>query len=245
LQGYQLITINDRLPADAEIAERVAYWASAVAPAIAQPVGLTEVSLTRNYNGESNLGDVVADGMRWEADLSDDGALNGSVQIALTNPGGLRADIDIPAGARLPYTITWGATFNVLPFGNTLCLMDLTGAQIQTLLNQAASLYKGMLQTSGATWRWRNDCACRTPTQWGAFDVRINGAPLEPARVYRVVTNNFLADGQDGWVTFAQGANRVNTYVDMQEAVNDFIRRQTQAAGAIRQRVEGRSVYVP
>ena len=105
----------------------------------------------RNYNDESNMGDIVTDSMLWKADMYDDGELNGSVDIAFTNPGGLRADILIPDGASLPYTVTWGDTFNVLPFGNTLYLMDLTGAQIQELLDQSAKLYKGILQTSGAS----------------------------------------------------------------------------------------------
>ena len=52
----------------------------------------------------------------------------------------------------------------MLPFGNTLYLMDLTGAQIQALLDQSATLYKGILQTSGASWYWYNDCGCDAPT---------------------------------------------------------------------------------
>ena len=59
----------------------------------------------------------------------------------------------------------------MLPFGNTLYMMDLTGAQIQALLDQSANLYKGILQTSGAEWYWYNDCGCNTPTAWGAYGV--------------------------------------------------------------------------
>ena len=82
-----------------------------------------------------------------------------TVEIALTNPGGLRADIIIPDGATLPHVVTWGDTFDVLPFANTLYLMDLTGAQIQDLAGSVGErLYKGILQTSGASWYWYNDC---------------------------------------------------------------------------------------
>jgi 5'-nucleotidase len=145
------------------------------------------------------------------------------VDIAFTNPGGLRADIVIPDGAELPYTVTWGDTFGVLPFGNTLYLMDLTGAQIQELLDQAATLYKGILQTSGASWYWYNDCGCDTPGAWGAYGVTVGGEPLDRDEVYRVVTNNFLAGGQDGWVTFADGTNRWDTYYDMQQGFVEYI----------------------
>jgi len=242
LSHYELITITNRLPADPEVAARVQYWADIVAPIINQPVGYTNVSLVRNYNAESNMGDLVTDGMLWKADQLDDGVLNGSVDIAFTNPGGLRADIVIPPGATLPYTITWGATFNVMPFGNTLYLMDLTGWQIQALLDQAATLYKGILQSSGITWYWYNDKGAASPTAWGAYGVMVNGQPLDYKKTYRVVTNNFLAGGQDGWVTFAQGTNRWDTYYDMQEGVNEYIRWYNANVGPIDYQVEGRIV---
>ena len=208
---------------DSEVAARVAYWAEIVAPIVNQPVGYTNISLTRDYNDESLIGDIVTDSMLWKADEYDDGEVNGSVDIAFTNPGGLRADIVIPDGAELPYTVTWGMTFDVLPFGNTLYMMDLTGAQIQTLLDQSANLYKGILQTSGASWYWYNDCGCDAPTAWGAYGVEVGGVPLERDQVYRVVTNNFLAGGQDGWTTFAEGTNRWDTYYDMQQGFVEYI----------------------
>jgi len=209
---------------DLEVAARVAYWAEIVAPIVNQPVGYTNIDLVRDYNAESNMGDIVTDSMLWSADWYDDGELNGTVDIAFTNPGGLRANITIPDGAALPYTVTWGMTFDVMPFGNTLYLMDLTGAQIQTLLDQSANLYKGILQTAGASWYWYNDTGDDTATAWGAYGVEVGGEPLVRDEVYRVVTNNFLAGGQDGWTTFAEGTNRWDTYYDMQEGFVEYIR---------------------
>lgn len=208
---------------DRAIARRVAYWAEVVAPIVNEPVGATNIDLVRDYNNESIMGDIVTDSMLWSADWYDDGDLNGSVDVAFTNPGGLRADILIPDGATLPHTVTWGNTFDVLPFGNTLFLMDLTGAQIQDLLDQSAKLYKGILQASGASYYWYNDTGDAAPTAWGAYGVEIGGAPLDRDAVYRVVTNDFLAGGQDGWTTFADGTNRWNTYYDMQEGFVEYI----------------------
>jgi 2',3'-cyclic-nucleotide 2'-phosphodiesterase (5'-nucleotidase family) len=243
IKQAKLITINSTLPADQAIADRVQYWADLVAPILAQPVGLSNVDLVRNYNGESSMGNLVADGMLWKADMYDDGELNGSVDVAFTNAGGLRADIKAPAGAALPYSITWGDTFNVLPFANTLFLMDLTGEQIQSLLNQAATLYKGILQSGGITWRWYNDCGCATPTESYAFDVRIGGRLLDPAATYRVVTNNFLATGGDGFAAFNLGTNRWDTYYDMQLGVNEYIQFYNETVGPIDHQVEGRIQY--
>jgi 5'-nucleotidase len=90
-------------------------------------------------------------------------------------------------------------------------------------LDQSANLYKGILQTSGASWHWYNDCGCDTPTAWGAYGVAVDGEPLVRDEVYRVVTNNFLAGGQDGWVTFAEGTNRWDTYYDMQAGFVEYI----------------------
>jgi 5'-nucleotidase / UDP-sugar diphosphatase len=208
---------------DAEVAARVAYWASVVAPLVEAPVAATNIDLIRQYNDESTMGNIVTDSMRWKADLLDDGELNGSVDVAFTNAGGLRADITIPAGASLPHTITWGDTFEVLPFANTLYLMDLTGAQIQTLLDQSASLYKGILQSSGAEYHWYNDTGSATPTAWGAYGVTIGDEPLVRDEVYTVVTNDFLAGGQDGFVTFAEGTERWATYYDMQQAFVEYL----------------------
>ncbi len=209
---------------DLEVAARVAYWAEVVAPIVNEPVGATNIDLTRDYNDESIMGDIVTDSMLWSADLYDDGELNDSVDVAFTNAGGLRADITIPDGATLPHTVTWGDTFEVLPFGNTLYMMDLTGAQIQDLLDQSATLYKGILQTSGATYYWYNDCGCDAPEAWGAYGVTIGGEPLVRDEVYRIVTNDFLAGGQDGFVTFAYGTDRWNTYYDMQEGFVEYVK---------------------
>jgi uncharacterized repeat protein (TIGR01451 family) len=215
---YTYHLINNTLTANTVISDRVAYWAGQVVTQVNQIVGHTYISLTRNYDDESIMGDLVADSMLWKADQYDDDVVNGSVDIAFTNSGGLRADIEIPDGAALPYTLTWGATFNVLPFANTLFYMDLTGAQVQVLLDQAATLYKGMIQSSGVSFYWYND-----GTAWGAYRVMVDGEPLERDKVYRVVTNNFLAGGQDGWVTFADGLNRWDSYFDMQVGLNEYI----------------------
>jgi uncharacterized repeat protein (TIGR01451 family) len=221
---YTYHTIDNTLAYNSVISDRVAYWAGQVVTQVNQVVGHTYISLTRDYNAESIVGDLVADSMLWKADEYDDGEVNGSVDIALTNPGGLRADIELPGGtAALPYTITWGATFNILPFANTLYYMDLTGAQVQTLLDQAATLFKGMVQSSGISFYWYNDTGDDAPNVWGAYGVMVNGVPMERDAVYRVVTNNFLAGGQDGWVTFAEGTNRWDSYFDMQEGLNEYI----------------------
>ena len=94
---------------DLEVAARVAYWAEVVAPIVNEPVGATNISLVRDYNDESNMGDIVTDSMLWKADLYDDGELNGSVDIAFTNPAACAPTSSSPTAPRCP-TPSPGAT---------------------------------------------------------------------------------------------------------------------------------------
>ncbi len=108
------------------------------------------------------------------------------------------------------------------------------------ILGQSATLHKSIIKSSGITWSYYNDCSCNEPTVWGAVDVKVDGEPLQLDKAYRVTTNDFLAPGGDEWVTFAEGTNRENTYVDMQEVVNDYIGAHSPIAPA----VEGRIIQV-
>jgi 5'-nucleotidase / UDP-sugar diphosphatase len=213
---------------DPDVADLVQDWADVVGPIVNQPVVVTEIPLIRDYNNESVMGDIVTDSMLWKAnqlelELVDDPADARTVDIAFTNPGGLRADIPIDPDEELPYTITWGDTFTVLPFGNTLDIMDLTGAQVLQILNQSASLDRGILQVSGLSHYWTNNTLSDAANQYHAYDVMVGDEPLDPDQVYRVVTNNFLATGGDLWVTFLEGTDRYNTFYNMQEGFVEYL----------------------
>jgi 2',3'-cyclic-nucleotide 2'-phosphodiesterase (5'-nucleotidase family) len=219
--------INDgEVTPNAEIAAKVDQYALELEPLTEKVVGVSTLSLVRDYNAESNMGNIVTDAMR---DYT-------KADIAFTNPGGLREDILLAEG-EAEHSITWGETYAVMPFGNTLYDMDLTGAQVMVLLNQSATLHKGILQSSGITWSYYNDCDCKEPTAWGALEVEVGGEPLQLDKVYRVTTNDFLAGGQDEWTTFADGTNRENTYVDMQEVFNEYIGANSPIAPAVEGRV--------
>lgn len=215
---------------NAEVAAMVEQYTTELEPLTNEVVGTTTVSLVRDYNAESNMGNIVTDAMR---DYT-------KADIAFTNPGGLREDIPLAEGES-EHQIIWGETYAVMPFGNTLYNMDLTGAQVMELLNQSATLHKGILQSSGITWSYYNDCDCNEPTAWGVTDAKVGGEPLQLDQVYRVTTNDFLAGGQDEWTTFADGTNREDSYVDMQEVVNDYIG----AHSPIAPQVEGRITKAP
>ena len=117
--------------------------------------------------------------------------------------------------------ITYGEAFAVQPFGNFLVSMDLTGAQVQAILEQEffprpprAQLVLGV--SNGVTFDWNQSA----PQGSKVSNVKLNGVPLNLTATYRVATNNFLADGGDGFTVFRQGTNRVGGLDDLTALVN-------------------------
>lgn len=140
-----------------------------------RPLGLTlPAPVGRSYHGESDLGDLVADAFRlaWpEADA------------AVTNSGGLRADL--PAGP-----LTYGDVFAALPFENRLAILTVDGATLRRIVELGYAGGHGALQWSGLGFE-ADGC------EVGA--IRVNGKPLDPERVYTLVTNDYLAGGGSGF----------------------------------------------
>lgn len=146
----------------------------------------TEV-IPRSSSKSSPLGNLITDAMRERA----------GVDLAFQNPYGIRAEI--PAGP-----ITLRTLHTVLPFGNKLVEMDLTGDQLKSLFEQSASMERGLIQFSGGTVHVDFDKAEGNRVQ----KIMVNGEPLESDRTYRIVTNSFLAPGGDKFTTFKEGTDR-------------------------------------
>jgi 5'-nucleotidase len=179
-------------------------------------IGRIAAPLTRQTNaaGESALGAVIADAYLVGASRTEDGSR--PAQIAFTNPGGIRSDL------ASTLSVTFGQLFNVLPFNNTLVSMDLTGQQIVRLLEQQWERASGrgvvMSVSQGFGYTWD---ASAPPGAVGGEgrrvlpgSVTINGESILAGQYYRVVTNNFLADGGDGFTVFRQGKNRQTGEID-------------------------------
>jgi 5'-nucleotidase len=170
---------------------------------LGQPVARIAASIARREapSGESALGDVIADAA--VAATRDQG-----VQIGFMNPGGIRKDLEAGAGG----VVTFGQAQAVLPFGNTLVVMDLTGAQLRRVLEQQwdrpASSEPSILAVSGSlAYDWDGT----QPPGRRVTGVKVDGAPLDDNKTYRVVANNFLAEGGDNIPMFASGTRRVET----------------------------------
>ncbi|UUT35013.1 bifunctional metallophosphatase/5'-nucleotidase [Microbacterium elymi] len=183
----------------------IARYKELVKPIASKVIGQItgDVTRTQDAAGESALGDLIAD-----AQLADPSVVGsyGAPVIALMNPGGIRTDLvyDASSWGEAPGDVTFEEAFTVQPFNNYLVSLDLTGAQARSsLLNEqwsgpnAAS--RKILQVSdGFAYSYSG-------TTLGA--VTLNGQPLDDTATYRVVTNNFLAGGGDGFPTFLDAQN--------------------------------------
>ena len=149
-----------------------------------------------------------------------------TAEFSIQNSGGIR--IDVATG-----DITIDTAFTLLPFANTLIEIDMTGAQIAQVLEDAIEngVFTGstgaMPYASGLRWNLDLD---------GAFGSRIlnlearpkgetTWGPLDPAQTYRVVANSFIAAGRDGYTTFGTipDSQKVDTFIDYAQAFIDYV----------------------
>jgi 2',3'-cyclic-nucleotide 2'-phosphodiesterase/3'-nucleotidase len=181
----QLLTVfADEPRPDSTIAAFVDSANARLLPLTSRVLGRSKDALTRNRTGESSLGAWVADAMR---------AASGA-DFAFQNPGGLRADLD--AG-----DVTMGDVYEVMPFDNQIATVTLTGAQVLDLLEQGMSP-TSMLQFSGLNLV----IDPKRPRGERVLEARLlNGNRLDPGARYKVATNDFMAQGGDGYTTFAEG----------------------------------------
>jgi 5'-nucleotidase len=192
---------------DAKAKKVADKYRTAVAPIANKVVGSITGDITRTAgaNGESPLGDVIADAqLAWTK--------TANAQIALMNPGGIRADFDAEAsaGGEANGQVTYGEAFTVQPFNNLVVTQTFTGAQIKDVLEQQFVGFGGqttqrILQVSkGLTYSWNGTA----PAGSRVTALALNGTPIEPATTYQVTTNDFLANGGDGFTNLAKGTGR-------------------------------------
>lgn len=185
------------------------------APIANEPVGSITADLVRAapVSGESPLGDVIAD-----AQLA--ATASNNAQIAITNPGGIRTDLNY-AGSTAGEgngVVTYGEAFAVQPFSNIMQTMTLTGAQLKTVLEQQwqpqadGSVQVRMLQISSTLhYTWSQSASIGSKVS----NITVAGVPVTDTATYRVSVNNFIAAGGDGFAEFKNGTDIAGGPVDL------------------------------
>jgi len=161
-EGELLKVWSDQLPPDPRVEARLLPYRRQASPIIGEVVGISEARLVREYNAESSLGSFVTDVMRERS----------GAEVALTNAGGLRADL--PEGA-----ITKGDVLDALPFVNNLVTVEMTGAQLREVVEQGLTLERGMIQASGLKVVYD----LTRPAGKRLASLAVGGRPVEDARV--------------------------------------------------------------
>ena len=215
-QAENHIVRNATLAKAPEQTALIAQYEQLAGPLTQRVVGRIAAALPRDSNpaGETALGQVVADAQL--AATRDVGA-----QIALMNPGGIRAALALPADGLLRYE----DLFSVQPFYNNLVTMTLTGAQILQLLEQqwTGQVSARLLQVSqGFAYTW--DAARPLGQRLVPGSVTLDRKPLDPAASYRVTVNSFLAGGGDSFPALKAGTDRRTGMMDV-----DALERYVQA----------------
>ncbi len=208
-RGELLKVWSDRIAPDARVVARLAPYRRQAEGTVGQVVGSAEARLVRDYRAESSLGSFVTDVMRERA----------GAEIAFTNAGGLRADL--PEGP-----ITRGDVLDALPFVNSLVTLEMTGAQVREVLEQGFTLERGMVQASGLNAVY--DLA--RPPGRRLVEARVGSEPLRGARVYRVATNSFLAQGGDLYQVFLSAKALADGGVLLSDVVMDHLRAKRRVA---------------
>lgn len=159
-------------------------------------------------SGEEPLGDVIAD-----AQL--EGTQSNGAQIAITNPGGIRADLTYASSpnGEGDGVVTYGEAFTVQPFSNIMQTITLTGANLKNVLEQQwGPTGTKILQISKSL---HYSYTLSAPVGSRVSNITVNGTPVDPAGAYRVSVNNFLAAGGDGFAEFTKGTNLAGGPIDL------------------------------
>ena len=208
-----------------------------------QVIGTQSIDILRDPARlhESAMGNMVTDAMRVKYP---------GIDAAFTNSGGLRADLLMapPSAGEQPGEITWGEMFAVLPFGNRTVILTLTGAQLeQAFLNGFSpacdpNVHTGRFpQLSGLKVTFT--CNGTTPVITGMWKTPNGPAgtatPIGPSDTVRLVINDFMFTGGDGYTVFSQGTDVLQPGDDLLQVAIDYISANSPVAPVVEGRITG------
>ncbi len=203
-----LVSLRHKLyPPDTRVKQALAPYRERMKEKLSVKIGHADVRLSRDSKSSSRLGNLITDAMRRAV----------GADVAFQNSYGIRSEI--PAGK-----ITVRHLYQVLPFGNELVTMQLKGKKIRSIIEQGATLDKGLIQVSGA----RARINFNNPPGRRVTGVKLGGQPLEPEQSYKVVTNSFLAEGGDGFKDLAGGKKRfTHTGLTIRKALREYLEKNS------------------
>ncbi len=192
-------------------------------------IGKTSVELDTRRSSvrtmETTAGNLIAEAMRQGV----------GADVGLTNGGGIRGDRTYAAGTEL----TRKDILTELPFGNVTVLMELSGADLKAALENGVSRVEDKAgrfpQIAGMTFVYDPKASQGNRV----VEVKVGGAPLDPAKTYKIATNDYMAGGGDGYAALKKG----KVLIDASGAtlMATTVMNHIQAQGTVAPKVDGRT----
>ncbi len=228
------VFVDESIPDDRRMLRVLNEYRPAIDALIRQVIGETDVDLIGAREEirvrETNLGNLICDAILWKTK-----ALGAT--IAIQNGGGIRASI--PSG-----DVTMGQILEVLPYGNRITIVTLTGEELADAIENGVGRVE---EASGcfphvSGMRYTFDPSAEAGMRIVRVEVWEDAAQayidLDPAATYAVATNNFLADGGDGYDAFAHAIDRYDTGWLLSDTLAEYF----DTAGPLAPEREGRIV---
>ena len=243
IESNELVAVTDTMAKDEAVAAAAEKIIDRVKAEYDVKFAVSKVELNGakapngNRDSETNNGDLITDAMVWQVLQNKDGlTVNEDHVVAITNGGGIRAAIK-------PGDVTKNDINTVLPFGNTVAVVYVTGAELLEALEASTYCTPGAIggfpQVSGINYTIHTgkayDANAETypnSTYYGPKSINrvvinsINGKEFKENEVYAVVTNNFCAAGGDTYYAFASASAQFDTGIPVDEAVMAYITRE-------------------
>lgn len=236
------VTVVDYKTRDEKVAAAAKAIIDPIDKAYGEKFAVSKVTLNGakapdgNRDSETNLGDLITDAMLWK--IRSDATIKVPVEnvVAITNGGGIRATVK--AG-----DITKKDINTVLPFGNTLAVVYVTGAELLEALEASTfctpESLGGFPQAAGLQFALKtyekydaNPDPYPKSTYYGPKSIQrvtidnVNGKAFDPTATYAVVTNNFVAGGGDTYYAFAAATDQFDTGLPLDEVVMEYITKE-------------------
>lgn len=207
----------EAVPQDSAVNRMVTQAAALAEEGFDQKLGEALSDIKRGGGDrESAIGNLICDAM-LEATGS---------EIAFQNSAGIKADL-------MRGDITYRNVYKVDAFGNYLVTMELTGSQVIKACETSVLGYHAIFQVGGLKMTYDT----RKPVWKRVTSVTVGGKPIDPDQVYRVVTNNFLGAGGGNYKVFQEGTNRQDTYIQLRQALSDYITKHSPVDAKIEGRI--------
>ncbi|MGI8949084.1 MAG: cell wall-binding repeat-containing protein [Ornithinimicrobium sp.] len=216
------VLVTQDVVADPAMTDLIAKWADKSDEVAAEVVGTVAEDITGDSSTdrdmETPLADLIADSILFGTD----GADEGGAQISFMNVGGVRAELLVNqiTNGEAAGEITYAEAFAVMPFGNILVSVDMTGQDIKDVLEQQFNPDRSRQQlalgvSEGFSYTW--DAAAAQGSKVSGME--LNGVPLDLGATYRVSTLNFLQEGGDDFTAFTRGTNLLGGPEDLANLV--------------------------